>query len=516
MIATAPGIDPPTVEGTVQRRGPAPLRVVTELVGAVGRMVGWWIGIAAVLMACGGGMLLLGRTGPQPLVLALLGLSAACLGLAGWLAPSSATARAGARSRRVDARTSPTDGEPSSPGDVSGEMAILDATAALGQAVALLAIRVGSASGEPPRAQLERVRSIVGVWVPAAPQHPVRDDTLAVLVPSAQVGLVAPLVLHRAQKALGSRHEVRVGVAFYPDDGRGLGELSRAALSAVQRSAGPLALVSHESAERARLRDRLASELRAAIRDQEIVAHFQPVADARSLRVVGAEALARWLRADGDIIEASEFVAATEGSGAALDLGARMVRHACRLGVAWRERADRGAFVAVNLSDTELRDGRTVELVREELAACALRPTALRVEVPYATARRGQGPSTDAVAELVALGVPVWIESFDGSLPEADLCARLGAQGIKLPVTALLGETDLPDDAACRWLDTVRACGLQVHVARVESASQLRRLTTMSAIDFVQGYAVAATVTQGEVPDLLGRPAAASGVLAAV
>jgi diguanylate cyclase (GGDEF)-like protein len=62
-------------------------------------------------------------------------------------------------------------------------------------------------------------------------------------------------------------------------------------------------------------RNRLFGQLREALNRNELELWFQPQMDLRSGRIVGAEALARWRKANGEFVPPSEFVPVAEQSG---------------------------------------------------------------------------------------------------------------------------------------------------------------------------------------------------------
>lgn len=69
-----------------------------------------------------------------------------------------------------------------------------------------------------------------------------------------------------------------------------------------------------------------AADLARAILAEEFVPYYQPVVDIQTGKLLGAEVLVRWKRADGTFIEPAAFVALVESSGLALDLTRSLMR----------------------------------------------------------------------------------------------------------------------------------------------------------------------------------------------
>jgi predicted signal transduction protein with EAL and GGDEF domain len=63
------------------------------------------------------------------------------------------------------------------------------------------------------------------------------------------------------------------------------------------------------------------SALRAAIRDEKFVLHYQPQMDLSSGKVTYAEALLRWPQGNGKMIPPNEFIPLAEANGLLNDIG---------------------------------------------------------------------------------------------------------------------------------------------------------------------------------------------------
>ena len=139
------------------------------------------------------------------------------------------------------------------------------------------------------------------------------DDVLALLKPRFVLPGVSLAVQFAAGFALGAAGTDPLG-------------LVRQAGAALQRSNAmpghpPQAFAAADERD-ARNRIRLASELQAAVSNQELLFHYQPQFDLNSGKLIGVEALMRWNHGAFGLQPPERFIGVAEETGAILDIGA--------------------------------------------------------------------------------------------------------------------------------------------------------------------------------------------------
>src|SRR6185312_9305150 len=122
----------------------------------------------------------------------------------------------------------------------------------------------------------------------------------------------------------------------------------------------------HESDTHSLERLAIAAELAAALSSEGIEVHYQPKADARTRRIVGVEALARWRRADGRLAPPSEFVGPAEHAGLSRELTRRVVELSLAQTRRWRD-AGYELQMAVNTTVADLLDATFPDEVQATL-----------------------------------------------------------------------------------------------------------------------------------------------------
>ena len=166
-----------------------------------------------------------------------------------------------------------------------------------------------------------------------------------------------------------------IGGALFPDDALDPETLVRfadVAMYTAKRNRSRIEL--YDPAEDDSSRDALAlgGEVRQALEDGSILAHFQPKVEVETGRVVGAEALARWNHPQRGIVPPGAFLPLIEKAGLMRLLTTRILGLAVEQAAAWH-RAGTPIEVAVNIDIRALLDPAFPSRVQEILERPASR-----------------------------------------------------------------------------------------------------------------------------------------------
>lgn len=303
-----------------------------------------------------------------------------------------------------------------------------------------------------------------------------------------------------------------LGIALHPDDGDDLEALVRnadAAMYAAKAAGGGgsrYRFYSRELDAAAAQRRDLEDALRQALKDGEFVVNYQPQIDLHSSRMVGVEALMRWRRADGEIVQPGEFMSALEESGLIVEAGAWVLETACRQAEAWRDSHGVTLKVAVNISARQFRDPQLVDRVGRALQASGLAPAQLELELSEASLREDESLALDVLRRLNALGVRIALDNYRGRAVSLRDLKGFPIHSIKLDRAIVRDMADNPEDAAI-----VQAVISVAHVFRmkgvaegVETQGQVD-LLRRQACDDAQGFAFSRPLSAEAFDELLRR-----------
>ena len=299
--------------------------------------------------------------------------------------------------------------------------------------------------------------------------------------------LVAPLDIDGLTLELGAS----IGIAMAPQHARtasGLMRCADVALYAAKRSIqGHL---EYDAALDPYSHDRLMllSQLREAVRQGQIVAHYQPRVTLSDGRVAGFEALARWEHPRHGLMPPSRFIPLAELSDVIRPLTLSMLDQAL---AAQREWA-RDRVFSVNISGRHLLDEHCPDQVHEALAKRHSDPAGLELEITESALISDPERARHVLERLATMGVHISVDDFGTGYSSLSHLKRLPLHALKIDssfVKPMLGSA--ADGAiVASTVALSRNLGLHVVAEGIEDAATFAALRQMGC-DEGQGYHIA-------------------------
>lgn len=164
--------------------------------------------------------------------------------------------------------------------------------------------------------------------------------------------------------------------------------------------------------DEARQRTRLTRDLRRALQRDEFQLHFQPKVNLRSGRLVGSEALLRWMHPEFGLQSPASFIPAAERSRLIAPIGDWAIREACRWLSVWHREGLEIVRVAVNVSVVQFMVGDLAETVRQALAEFNVPPGGLTLEITESVFERESDALLRQLRTLHEMGVRLSLDDF--------------------------------------------------------------------------------------------------------
>jgi diguanylate cyclase (GGDEF)-like protein/PAS domain S-box-containing protein len=316
-----------------------------------------------------------------------------------------------------------------------------------------------------------------------------------------QVHLVAEQLRRRLAEAMliDGRHlqlTTSIGIALIPDHGTSSDDLLKRADIALYRAkdSGRNSIHVFRSHMQALVSERLLLEndLRQALPRQQFRLVFQPQVDARSQKIIGAEALLRWQHPQRGELTPERFMQVLEESGLIQEVGLWVLRNACQACAWFLDEAliePDNFHLCVNISPRQFRHYDFVEDVENCLKASALPAQTLKLEITEGVAIRNIEDTIHKMQRLKRIGVAFAMDDFGTGYSSLTYLKRLPVDTLKIDQSfihdALLNSND---GAIVRAIIAMaHSLGLQTIAEGVEETEQLDFLQ-QEGCHLYQGY----------------------------
>lgn len=303
---------------------------------------------------------------------------------------------------------------------------------------------------------------------------------------------------------------VSIGISLYPQHGSTpetlLQQADTALYLAKAQGRGCYAYFSNELTLAARERMALEARLRRAIEQNELRVYYQPQVDIASGRIIGAEALVRWLDPTEGLIAPLRFIPLAEETGLIIAIGEWVLRETCRQGREWMDAGLPPMMLAVNVSPYQFRHADISTLVTTVLAETMYPAEWLELELTESGLMEDQDQAVELLNSLRTLGVRLAIDDFGTGYSSLAYLKRFPLDALKIDKSFI---DDIPrnqDDMeiAATIVAMGRTLGFKVLAEGVETVEQLDFLRAKGC-DSYQGYLKSHPLPAGDFAALLRK-----------
>lgn len=311
------------------------------------------------------------------------------------------------------------------------------------------------------------------------------EDELMDWLSATLTAVEAPMIIGQEAFSVSATAGAAIGLV----DGRDAETLIHRASLALRRakdaSRGWFAFFKTGMDEIVRQRAQFESDLWAAIRNDEIAPHFQPLVHLRDGKPRGYEILARWTHPTRGPIPPDQFIPVAEASGAIADMTMNLLRKACREAAA----LEGAPHLSLNVSPLMLQDDQLAQNMLRIMEEQNFSPTRLEVELTEAALVADIAAARTILMALREQGVRIALDNFGTGHASLTQLRLLPFDKLKIDRSFVRRITTDTEAAALvrAAIAMARALGLAVVAEGVENADQARMLAGMGC-DMAQGF----------------------------
>ncbi|WP_163337768.1 EAL domain-containing protein [Desulfopila sp. IMCC35008] len=301
-----------------------------------------------------------------------------------------------------------------------------------------------------------------------------------------------------------------IGISVYPKDGTGVDELVKhadiAMYEAKKSGRNNYLFFSDEMNDLIQKKLRLEADLRSALSGSDLQLYYQPQVRIRDNKIIGVEALLRWIQADRQVISPASFIPVAEESGLILPLSEWVMQTACIQAKLWQDELEDPLCIAVNISPRHFRDEHFSSQLSGIIEQAGLNPQNLDLEITESLIMQDVERSVDIMRKFKSLGGTISIDDFGTGYSSLSYLKKFPLDKLKID-KSFVDEIDSnpKDEGLAKTIITMgHGLGLTVVAEGVETRRQLEKLRELGC-DIIQGYYYSSPLPADEMTQLLRK-----------
>ena len=232
---------------------------------------------------------------------------------------------------------------------------------------------------------------------------------------------------------------------------------------------------------------KISAQLKDAIANRDVIPYLQPIVDGTG-KIVGAEALARWIHAEEGFLSPASFIPVFEKNGMITEIDKHMWRCACEILAGW-EKEEKDLFISVNISPKDFYFMDVTAEIQNLVKEYGVSPSKLRIEITETVMMTDVENRMKMIDELRRAGFIVEMDDFGSGYSSLNLLKDMPVDVLKIDMKFLTKTTD--DMQAKTILQNIinlsENLGIFSLTEGVETKPQLEMLSEMGCKLF-QGY----------------------------
>ncbi len=251
---------------------------------------------------------------------------------------------------------------------------------------------------------------------------------------------------------------------------------------------------------------KLESDLRFAVKRDELVLYYQPLISLSTGELSGFEALVRWQHPKYGFISPAQFIPIAEDSGLIIPMTRWILREACSQIAEWQKMSAyySNLKVGVNISGKHLAVEDLPGQVKRAVNAAKIDPATLTLEITESSAMENAEHTISILDRVRKLGVTLSIDDFGTGYSSLSHLHRLPFDSLKIDRSFVMQADQHSENK--QILLTIMALAnnlnLKVVAEGIETEAQLKLLQDLKC-DLGQGYLFSKPLPKNEIETLL-------------
>lgn len=236
--------------------------------------------------------------------------------------------------------------------------------------------------------------------------------------------------------------------------------------------------------------------LESSLENGDLVPYYQPVYDVATEKVIGAEALIRWIK-DGEVLKPDKFLAFAKESGGIVEIDNFVLREACKFCNEKRKEGHDLFHISINASSKFLLQNNFLSYLKKILKEFSIKENQLRFEITEDEVLEDIDNIIEILKQVKNLGIKIALDDFGVGYSSFNYIKLLPIDTIKIDRSLLLRVEEEKKTLAIisALIELAHTLDLDVIVEGVEIKEQIELLKSLNC-DKIQGFYISEPVAK--------------------
>lgn len=241
-----------------------------------------------------------------------------------------------------------------------------------------------------------------------------------------------------------------------------------------------------------------------AIDNNELELYYQPKINLHTGKIIGVEALIRWIKPDGTIILPGKFVPVAETSHLIKKISEYVLNEACRQNKIWQDMGLPKIIVSVNLTSADFYQRDIKDTIFDVLIKSGLDAEYLELELTETLAMQDLDAAVSSMHQLRKMGVRLAMDDFGTGYSSLSYIQILPITLLKLDRSFIINlETDeIAREIVSAVIKIAKSKRIETIAEGIENEEQARILKKIGC-DHAQGYLFGKPMPANEIAEYL-------------
>jgi diguanylate cyclase (GGDEF)-like protein len=233
----------------------------------------------------------------------------------------------------------------------------------------------------------------------------------------------------------------------------------------------------------------LEKDLYKAMDRDELVLYYQPQIDLETRKIVGAEALIRWLHPKKGMIPPDKFIPIAEETGLIHQINKWVIGTACKQNNEWAKAGIGHVRIAINLSGYQLAGQNIVSFLQESLKENNLDPQYLEVEITESVLMQDSDDTISTLQQIKDMQIVIALDDFGTGYSSLSYLTSFHVDTLKIDRSFIMGCPHQKNNIVVikAIIAMGRSMGMKIVAEGIETDEQLE-LVREFGVDEGQGY----------------------------